>query len=178
MLGSPVKILSFRVMFVGWFTRIWLTRHGMQCWTDFCLREMSLWIFLWFYVNSKLRRGDPFTDSRLFGVAIQMNTNTCVCRLNLFIYEVVVFFQGTSLFLFFNRLWTLAKSIIRFCKRKPGISPILNQRSFQRVCCLKTREKETLFTITPAARIRNEMVCPSPRLACHNQSLFQRLRGE
>ena len=105
-------------------------------------------------------------------------TQTRVCRLNLFIYEVVVFFQGTSLFLFFNRLWTLAKSIIRFCKRKPGISPILNQRSFQRVCCLKTREKETLYTINPAARIRNEMVCPSPRLACHNQSLFQRLRGE
>lgn len=42
------------------------------------------------------------TDSRLFGVAIQMNTNTCVCRLNLFIYEVVVFFQGTSLFPFFQ----------------------------------------------------------------------------
>ena len=35
-----------------------------------CLFEF----FFGFYVNSKLRRGDPFTDSRLFGDAIQINT--------------------------------------------------------------------------------------------------------
>lgn len=69
----------------------------------------------------------------------------CVCRLNLFIYEVVVFFQGTSLFLFFNRLWTLAKSIIRFCKRKPGISPILNQKGFSKGLLFENARKGNAF---------------------------------